>query len=69
MKYHRAWFTPAYIFNWTHFKSKLGGGSYPETPTVPSPKKDEVRTKENFTAAVIQTKEPIADKYGQLSLF
>lgn len=69
MKYHRAWFTPAYIFNWTHFKSRLGGGNYPETPTVPSPKKDEARTRENFTAAAIQAKEPIADKYGQLSLF
>ena len=69
MKYCRAWFTPAYIFNWTHFKSKLGGGSYPETPTVPSPKKDEARTKENFAAAAIRVSEPIADKYGQLSLF
>ena len=69
MKYHRAWFTPAYIFNWTHFKSKLVGGNYPETPTVPSPKKNEARTRENFTATAIQAKEPIADKYGQLSLF
>ena len=69
MKYHRAWFTPAYIFNWTHFKSRLGGGNYPEMPTVPSTKKDEARTKENFTAAAIQISEPVADKYGQLSLF
>ena len=69
MKYHLAWFTPAYIFNWTHFKSKLGGGNYPETPTVPSPKKNEARTKENFTAAAIQISEPVVDKYGQLSLF
>lgn len=69
MKYHRAWYTPAYIFNWPHFKSRLGGWNYPETPTVPSPKKNEARTKENFTAAAIQAKEPIADKYGQLSLF
>lgn len=23
MKYHRAWFTPAYIFNWPHFRKEL----------------------------------------------
>lgn len=36
MKYHRAWFTPAYIFNWPHFKKELNGGKvdfYPVTPT------------------------------------
>ena len=36
MKYHRAWFTPAYIFNWPHFRKELNGGkldSYPTTPT------------------------------------
>ena len=36
MKYHRAWFTPAYILNWPHFRNELNGGkldSYPTTPT------------------------------------
>lgn len=36
MKYHRAWFTPAYILNWPHFRKELNGGkldSYPTTPT------------------------------------
>ena len=36
MKYHRAWFTPSYIFNWPHFRKELNGGkldSYPTTPT------------------------------------
>ena len=70
MKYHRAWFTPAYIFNWPHFKRELGGGNYPESPTVQNERDSKIEAKtfksKSDTATV---QEPVADKYGQLSLF
>ena len=70
MKYHRAWFTPAYIFNWPHFKKELNGGrtdSYPTTPTKhASPdNKVETETKENLSAIT----EPTMEANGQYSLF
>ena len=34
MDYHQAWFTPAYLFAWPHFKSRIGQGKYPASPTV-----------------------------------
>ena len=56
MKYHRAWFTPAYIFNWPHFKRELEdlGSTYPTTPTV----------KKTAETPVVQM-----DPNGQYSLF
>lgn len=48
MKYHRAWFTPAYIFNWPHFRNELNGGkvdSYPVTPTKHANHDNNVDTK------------------------
>jgi type I restriction-modification system DNA methylase subunit len=56
MKYHRAWFTPAYIFNWPHFKRELEGlgSTYPTTPTV----------KKTAETPVVQM-----DSNGQYSLF
>lgn len=56
MKYHRAWFTPAYIFNWPHFKRELEdlGSTYPTTPTV----------KKTAETPVVQM-----DTNGQYSLF
>ena len=70
MKYHRAWFTPAYIFNWPHFKKELNGGkqdSYPTTPTkhADTDNKVEKETKENLSAIT----EPTMDANGQYSLF
>jgi hypothetical protein len=70
MKYHRAWFTPAYIFNWPHFLTELNGGkqdSYPTTPTKhASPdNKVETETKEELSAIT----EPAMDENGQYSLF
>ena len=80
LDYSEAWFTPAYLFAWPHFKKKLRGGKYPYTPTVQGKgeipeKKTEVRAKESSPAAVIPKTapsiipEPVADRYGQLSLF
>jgi hypothetical protein len=70
MKYHRAWFTPAYIFNWPHFLKELNGckqDSYPTTPTKhASPdNKVETETKEELSAIT----EPAMDENGQYSLF
>ena len=48
MKYHRAWFTPAYIFNWPHFRKELNGGKldpYPTTPTKHASPDNKVETK------------------------
>jgi hypothetical protein len=70
MKYHRAWFTPAYIFNWPHFRKELNGGkqdSYPTTPTKHAnpDNKVETETKEELSAIT----EPAMDENGQYSLF
>ena len=69
MKYHRAWFTPAYIFNWPHFKKELNGGkldSYPTTPTKhASPDNKVVETDKTETAPLT----PAMDANGQYSLF
>ena len=80
LDYSETWFTPAYLFAWPHFKSRLRGGRYPYTPTVQE-KQDatenetEVRAKEKKPEAAIPEtvqatiREPVADRYGQLSLF
>ncbi len=70
MKYHRAWFTPAYIFNWPHFRKELNGDrtdSYPTSPTKhASPdNKVETETKEVLSAFT----ETAMDANGQYSLF
>ncbi|MBR2057655.1 MAG: N-6 DNA methylase [Bacteroidaceae bacterium] len=66
MKYHRAWFTPAYIFNWPHFRKELNGGkldSYPVTPTKHASPDNKVETEiENERTETITIGE-------QLSLF
>lgn len=37
MKYHEAWFTPAYLMAWPHFRSRIGKHRYPYEPTVKAP--------------------------------
>lgn len=80
LDYSETWFTPAYLFAWPHFKSRLRGGRYPYTPTVQEKQattenKTEVRAKEKKPEAAIPEtvqatiREPVADMYGQLSLF
>lgn len=70
MKYHRAWFTPAYIFNWPHFRKELNGGkldSYPTTPTKHANHDNDVvnETKEDISSIT----EPTMDANGQYRLF
>lgn len=70
MKYHRAWFTPAYIFNWPHFKKELNGGkldSYPVTPTKHASHDNKVETETKEVLSAIT--EPAMDANGQYSLF
>lgn len=37
MEYREAWFTPAYLMAWPHFKSRIGRGGYPYEATVKEP--------------------------------
>lgn len=80
LEYSETWYTPAYIFAWPHFKSRLRGGKYPATPTVQEVQKapQEQQTApesvpvpvpvENVPQAV-PVPVPLMDENGQLSLF
>lgn len=73
MKYSRAWFTPAYIFNWPHFKKELNGSrtdSYPVTPTSHTCTYNK-KGKENVSGLEEQLTEhePIVNENGQYLLF
>ena len=69
LDYSETWYTPAYIFAWPHFKSRLRGGKYPATPTV------QKAPQETQAAPVVKVLQdvakhaPIADADGQYSLF
>lgn len=62
MEYSQAWFTPAYLFAWPHFKKRIYRGGYPYRATVREPVAEAVTAKE---AAPV----PVPDKNGQYSLF
>lgn len=61
LEYRAAWFTPAYIFGYSHFYSRLKNGDYPRAATIPKTQSETKQVTEPPTAK--------ADKYGQLSLF
>ncbi len=71
MDYREAWFTPAYLFAWPHFKNRIGNGEYPTSPTV------RIRNVAEKTEKPIIKKEqppiiqpvPQPDENGQYSLF
>lgn len=69
LDYSETWYTPAYIFAWPHFKSRLRGGKYPATPTVheEAPEKHckEIEVLKKRTDAP----KPNVDAFGQYSLF
>ena len=79
MEYREAWFTPAYLFNWPHFKGRIGKGKYPVKATVPKEAEDkngivkaaESVIDESVTAEKSCVAEPCysMDADGQLSLF
>ena len=60
LEYRAAWFTPAYIFGYSHFYSRLKNGDYPRAATIPKTQSETKQVTEPPTAK--------ADKYGQLSL-
>lgn len=60
LEYRAAWFTPAYIFGYSHFYSRLKNGDYPRAATIPKPQTETKEATEPPTAK--------ADKYGQLTL-
>lgn len=75
MEYRQAWFTPAYLMAWPHFKKQIGRGNYPNSATVPKssepqendpePPKEETQ---ELATAVAETV-PTMDANGQYSLF
>lgn len=71
LDYSETWYTPAYIFAWPHFKSRLRGGKYPATPTVQEVQQEPQTAPvpvENVPQAVA-VPVPLMDENGQLSLF
>lgn len=79
MEYREAWFTPAYLIAWPHFKRRIGQGKYPQSATVPKDPGSPV-TEPKEAPAVTPTESQknapktleIAqkcDENGQLSLF
>lgn len=73
MDYREAWFTPAYILAWPHFKSRIGKGKYPVKATVPKEEEEKeiVKAAEAAIAEKTVTPKPCysMDADGQLSLF
>lgn len=76
MEYRQAWFMPAYLMAWPHFKKQIGRGNYPNSATVPKsneppenapepPKQQETREPVPAIAETV----PTMDANGQYSLF
>lgn len=70
MEYSQAWFTPAYIFAWPHFRARIGRGNYPRRPTVPE-EPGPVRAEETPEPSPVTAPGPVPkmDENGQYSLF
>ena len=79
MDYREAWFTPAYLIAWPHFKRRIGQGKYPQSATVPKapglpgtePKEAPAVTPTEAPQIAQTTPEnaPKCDENGQMSLF
>ena len=75
MKYHEAWFTPAYLMAWPHFISRIGQHRYPYEPTVKAPSRapaeDAADAESPKAADVPRMPEimPKVEKNGQICLF
>lgn len=73
MDYREAWFTPAYLCAWPHFRNRVGKGEYPAKATVPKEEEEKeiVKAAEAAIAEETVTPEPCysMDADGQLSLF
>ena len=69
LDYSETWYTPAYIFAWPHFKSRLRGGKYPATPTVQEAPQEPRAAPEVKVLQDVAQPAPVADADGQYSLF
>lgn len=69
LDYSETWYTPAYIFAWPHFKSRLRGGKYPATPTVQEAPQEPRAAPEVKVLQDVAEPAPVADADGQYSLF
>lgn len=75
MKYHEAWFTPAYLMAWPHFRNRIGQHRYPYEPTVKAPSRapaEAAADAESPKAADLPRMPenmPRSEKNGQLCLF
>lgn len=69
LEYSETWYTPAYIFAWPHFKSRLRGGKYPATPTVQEAPQEPPTAPVFDVPQVVPAPIPLMDENGQLSLF
>ncbi len=63
MEYRQAWFTPAYLMAWPHFKKQIGRGKYPNSATVPK------SSEPQELAPAVAEMAPNCDENGQFSLF
>lgn len=69
LEYSETWYTPAYIFAWPHFKSRLRGGRYPATPTVQEAPQEPKTAPVADVLQEVAAPAPFADANGQYSLF
>jgi len=75
MKYHEAWFTPAYLMAWPHFSSRIGQHRYPYEPTVKAPSRApaeaaaDAESPKAADAPRMHENKPKSEKNGQLCLF
>lgn len=69
LEYSETWYTPAYIFAWPHFKSRLRGGRYPATPTVQEQPQEPKTAPVADVLQEVAAPAPFADANGQYSLF
>lgn len=75
MEYREAWFTPAYLMAWPHFKSRIGRGGYPYEATVkePSRAQEKAPAEPEAPKPSIASEEPRTppkcEKNGQFCLF
>lgn len=75
MEYREAWFTPAYLMAWPHFRSRIGQHRYPYEPTVNAPSRapaEAAADAESQKAADVPRMpeiKPRSEKNGQLCLF
>ena len=79
MEYRQAWFTPAYLMAWPHFKKQIGRGNYPNSATVPKSTEPQEKTIEaapeppkeepQELAPTVAEMAPNCDENGQFSLF